>query len=385
MKTRSFQSGRLTIIAAALSAAGLAIWLTVSHHAGATTDSAPKESTGRNDAGHILVPDNSPLRKALQIQTVEEGSISIPFSLPATVEPDPVRFVRILTPLTGKITAIHKQLGDDVKPGDVLLSIDSADLAQAISDNDKARLAMTLARKNLDRQKEFDQSGLAAKRDLEQAQNDYEQALSEFQRAGQKLSQLGAKAGTAGQLSTGHTLAIRSPIAGKVIDFSAANGAYWNDSNAALMTVADISRVFITASAKEKDLPNLYAGQEVSIHFDAFPQPVSAKVQYVGDMLDPDTRTLKVRMLLQNPDRQLKPGMFAQAEFLGKAHQGIAVPATAVIQKGFTSKVFVELAKGEYESRVVRTGSQSGNRIEILSGLKGGEKIVTKDGVLLND
>jgi cobalt-zinc-cadmium efflux system membrane fusion protein len=349
--------------------------------AAADPDAAAPVPALRHDGARLVVPDASPLRRTLAVATLADETVAAPFTLPAVVEADPARLVKVLTPVTGRIVSIARRLGDEVRVGDVLFTIDSVDLAQAHADAAKAHAALALAQRNLARQRELDASEIAARRDLEQAQGDYEQAASEAARADARLAQLGAGKTAAG----GRVLAVRAPIAGRVVDLAAAAGGYWNDATAPLMTVADLSRVFVTANAQEKDLGRVYAGQSASVVFDAYPEPLEAKVGVVGALLDPDTRTVKVRIPCDNRDGRLKPGMFAEATFRGRPHQGVLVPMTAVVQSGFDTRTFVEVAPWQFEPRIVTLGPQIGERVEVLAGLKPGERVVTKDGVLLND
>ena len=124
----------------------------------------------------------------------------------------------------------------------------------------------------------------------------------------------------------------------------------------------------------------------VQVSLDAYPgQPLVGAVRYVGELLDPDTRRVKVRMRFDNRDGRLKPGMFAKATFLAKAHSGVLVPLTAVVQNGFNARVFVEVQPWRFEPRIVQLGPRVGDKVEIASGLKAGERVVIKDGVMLND
>lgn len=372
----------LALSLAGLGAIGLSSWGMLAPHAKESDPANEAQATVRHEGERLVIPEKSPLRKSLAVATVAEQAVAAPFNLPAVVEADPAKLVKVLPPLAGRIVSLNKRLGDEVKAGDVLFTIDSADLAQAISDAGKAQAALALTKRNLERQRELDKSEIAAKRDVEQAQNDYEQAVNESARANARLAQLGAKGPHTGD---GHVLAVRSPISGRVVDLNAATGGYWNDLTAPIMTVADLSKVFVTASAQEKDLGQIYAGQSVNVILDAYPEPLQAKVRFVSEMLDPDTRTVKVRMVFDNRDGLLKPGMFAQATFLARAHQGLLIPLTAVIQSGFYNRTFVEVAPWQFEARVVKLGAQIGERVEIVSGLKAGERIAVKEGVLLND
>lgn len=330
------------------------------------------------DGDLLRIPAQSPLRHSLQVDVLSEQPVAAPLVLPAVVEADPARLVRVLPPLAGRIVRINKQLGEAVKAGEVLFVIDAPEYAQAGADAQKAQSALTLAKRNLSRQRELDGSGIAVGRDLEQAQGDYEQAASEAARAQTRLRQAGG-----GQ--QGGALAVRSPISGRVVALAGAEGGYWNDATAAVMTVADLSRVFVSASAQEKDVAQLYVGQPAAVKLDAYPEPLNGKVAYVAELLDPDTRTVKVRLPFDNRDGRLKPGMFAEATLAGRAHPGLVVPMSAVIQSGFSSRAFVEVKPWQFAPRVVTLGAQLGEQVEVLSGLKAGDRVVVKDGVLLND
>jgi cobalt-zinc-cadmium efflux system membrane fusion protein len=344
---------------------------------------APEPVVSLVHEGDLLrIPEKSPLRSSLAVATLTEQTIAAPFVLPAVVEADPGRLFKATPPLAGRIIRLGKQLGDEVKIGDVLFVIDAPDLAQANADAQKAQSALNLAKYNLERQRELDKAELGVGRDLEQAQSDYEQAASEAARAGARLRQAGAKTGTS---YADGKLAVRSPLSGRVVELAAAEGSYWNDATAALMTVADLSQVFISANAQEKDLAQLYVGQQAIIKLDAFVDPLKGQVRYVGALLDTDTRTVKVRVPFDNRDGRLKPGMFAEATLLAHPHTGIAVPLAAIIQSGFNSRAYVEVKPWQFEPRNLKLGAQIGEQVEVLSGLKSGERIVVKDGVLLND
>jgi cobalt-zinc-cadmium efflux system membrane fusion protein len=354
----------------------------------AAPDVAVANDAGKPDAAlirkdnAISVPQTSPLRQALEVATVAETTVMRPITVPGVVEADPARLVKVVPPVAGRIERLHKRLGDSVRVGDALFTLDSADLAQATSDAGKAQAALALAEHNLARQQELVNAEIAPRKDLQQAQSDQAQAQSEMRRAQARLSQLGSSLGQ----GSGRQYTLKSPIAGHVIEQTGAQGGFWNDTNAPLMTIADLSKVWLSASVQEKDLAAVFVGQEARIALNAFPgETISGKVAYVGQMLDPDTRTVKVRVALDNAAGRLRPGMYASAVFSGAAHRAATVPATALIQDGFNTRVFVERAPWTYESRVIKTGPQIGSQVEIESGLAPGERIVVKDGVLLND
>ncbi|MYN47681.1 efflux RND transporter periplasmic adaptor subunit [Pseudoduganella sp. FT93W] len=365
-----------------LGAFGFITWNLPSLRAQAIPANTEAASALIHEGELLRIPENSPLRRTLAVAVLADQSIATPLTLPAVVEADPARVSKVLTPMAGRIVSLMKQLGDEVKVGDVLFTLDSPDFALANADAAKAQAALQLAKRSLERQRALDKSELAAQRELEQAQNDFEQASSEAARANARLAQTGAK--TAGALVGGH-LAVRAAMPGRVIELFAAAGGYWNDANAPLMTVADISKVYISANAQEKDLAQLFVGQQASIKLDAYPTQQSGQVRFVGEILDADTRTVKVRIPFDNRDGHLKPGMFGEATLFARAHTGILIPMTAVIQSGFSSRAFVETKPWHFTPRTLQLGAQVGEQVEVLSGLKAGDRIVTKDGVLLND
>jgi cobalt-zinc-cadmium efflux system membrane fusion protein len=179
---------------------------------------------------------------------------------------------------------------------------------------------------------------------------------------------------------------MRSPIAGRVVELSAARGAFWNDPNSPLMTVADLSTVWVVASAHEHQLAAISAGQPARITFDAYPgETFKGAVQDVGALLDPETRTVKLRIPLANASGVLRPGMFAKVQLEGAPRDAVLVPASALVQSGFKTRVFRLTGPWTFEAREVRTGAQIGELVEVLQGLAAGDRVVVKNAVLLND
>lgn len=328
-----------------------------------------------------MVPATSPLRETLVVAPVESRAVERPISAPGSIEALPDRLVKITTPVTGRVERLHRALGDSVRKGDALFTLDSSDLSSAYGDAAKAKAALNQAQRDLDRQKLLFEADIAARKDFEAAQLAQAQAESDAQVTQARLSQLSAS-----NPGSRRQFVLRSPMAGRVIEMMGAQGGYWNDITAPLMTVADLSTVSLTAAVAEKDLASVFVGQKAGVVLNAYPDlPLEGTVRYVGEVLDPDTRTVKVRLLLDNRDGRLRPGMFAKVVFAGASHPATVVPASAVLQSGLYTRVFVERAPFKFEARQVSVGASMGDRVEILSGLKAGERIVVKQGVLLND
>lgn len=377
-----FDTGRIEARARRAAAASLALLLAACGHGeDAAAGSAAPLFVHQGDA--IRVPEQSELRKYLVVAPAGQRSIQAPLNAPAVLEADPSRVASILPPVAGRITALHVHLGDAVKAGQPLLTIDSADLAQARADLQHAQIGLTQTKKALTREQDLADHHIAAQKDLEQAQADYGSAQSEYQRAAAVFTVLGLSPEST---DSPRQLTLRSPLAGRVSALNVAPGTYANDSNAALMTVSDVSTIWFTASVQEKDLAAVTPGEEIEAEVQSFPGEVfKGKVQFVSDQLDSDTRTIKVRVAHDNADGRLKPGMFAHLAFRAAARLAVMVPTTALIQQESRTLVYVETAPWTFQAREVKTGVHLGDDTEVVQGLSGGERIVARQGVLLND
>ena len=335
------------------------------------------------EGDRIIVPEGSSLRDKLSIEPAGEKAIQRTLVLPAVVEADPGRLVRVLPPLGGRITQLKVQLGERVTLGQPLAVLDSPDLAAAYADHERAQALLELARKNRDRIRDLAKFGGAATREALQAETDYLTADVEHQRADRRLRQIGVHPEAADQP---RTVTIVAPIAGSVVDLAVAPGAYWNDPNAALMTVADLSSVWVTANVPEKDTALISKGQPVEVVFAAYPDEIfRGKVLFVSDVLEPDTRRTKVRIEFENPDTRLKPNMFANVSFFTPMETVITVPTTTLVMANNGDRAFVEVEPWTFVARRVEINFQQGNLAVIKSGLAAGERVVVRGGVLLND
>ena len=338
-----------------------------------------------HDGVFVDVPEASPLRKSLQVATVETVSIETPISAPGTIEAFPEKLVKITAPLAGRIVKLHRSLGDRVKAGEALFTLDSADLSAAYGDSTKTASALRQARQDLDRQKNLFDEGIASRKDYEASQLAYRAAESDARVSAAKLAQLGAS-----NPQSPREYQLRSPIAGQVLEISAAQGGYANDVNAPVMTIADLSTVYMSGNVSEKDIAAVFVGQKARIVLNAYPNaPVEGKVKYLGGVLDTETRTVKVGVVIDNRDGRFRPGMFAKVVFSGASRPAVVVSPAAIVQSGLYSRVFVEKTPYHYEPRIVTVGGTVGSgdaqRIEITTGLQAGDKVVVKEGVLLND
>jgi cobalt-zinc-cadmium efflux system membrane fusion protein len=265
----------------------------------------------------------------------------------------------------------------------VLATIDSPDLAQAYDDYDKAADALALTSKNLERQQGQVELGTASTRDLDQARSDRAQAAAEFGRAQARLRVLHAPADP--QHRPGF-LALTAPASGSITTLAIAPGNMINDPTQPLMTVADLSSVWVTALVPEKDLGAVAKDQDVEVVLNAYPERVlRGKVSFVSDVLESDSRRDKVRIPFANPDTTLKPNMFATVTLMGSPQSRIVLPTSALLMNNDRTTVFVATAPWTFERRVVETQLNEGSTVTVEKGLDPGEQVVVQGGILLND
>jgi membrane fusion protein, heavy metal efflux system len=349
-----------------------------------TAQAVPRAQAPFSRVGNrIIVPPESLLRSQLVVADVTAKDVSRSLVLPAMVESDPARTVKVLPPVTGRVVELKVQLGERVVEGQDLAVIDSGDLAQAYSDVEKAQSSTTLTKKALDRQLGLLKIGGGAIKDREQAESDYAQAVAELDRAQTRLRSIGV---SAEQIAKSRLLTMKAPVTGSLIDLQIAPGAFLNDMTAAAMTIANLNTIWVTANVPEKDISFVFTGQTVNVMFPAYPDKVfSGKVLFVSDVIEPDTRRNKVRIAFDNPDKLMKPNMFANTTFVAPSVSRLIVPTSALLMTNDRTSVFVEVADWAFERRDVEVAYQEGPTAAVKAGLKPGERIVVKGAVRLND
>jgi cobalt-zinc-cadmium efflux system membrane fusion protein len=349
--------------------------------AGKAADTGPAMMVRRGN--QIVIPESSPLRKRLTVTPAHAEAVSAKLVLPAVVESDPARTAAVLTPLGGRVVEIKVALGDRVHQGQVLAVIDSPDLGQAFDDNDKAADAAQLTQKNLTRQEEQFKLGTASNRDLDQARSDNAQASSEYARTQARLKVLGVSAERR-QHST--ALSVQAPVSGSVTTLTIARGNMINDPTQPIMTVADLSTVWVTALVPEKDVAAVAKDQDAEVSLSAYPGRVlHGKVLFISDIIEPDSRRDKLRIAFPNADVSLKPNMFATVTLVGPKETRVILPTSALLMNNDRTSVFVATAPWTFERRVVEAQLEEGPTVTLGSGVKDGEQVVVKGGILLND
>lgn len=333
-----------------------------------------------SDNSVSAVSEKQPQDKPIRFVQASEQSLPETLDLAAKVQADPTKVFRIFPPISGRILELKVKPGDPVQRGEALAVLDSSDAATARSDFAKAKVEAQRAANAADREKTLFEHGAAAEKDYIDARALSETAAAELARARQRLEILNIS-----PTATTDSLPLLSPAAGVVLNVSAAPGELSRSLETAdpLVTIADLSTVWIVGDVYEKDITKIERGKLVTVTCDAYPgRQWTGHVDSLFGAIDPATRTLKLRVALHNGDQRLKPEMFAAIHVRVGTHKVVVVPATAIIHEGQATTVFVE-SGGKPELQKVTTGQTVDGQVEIVSGLQPGQQVVVDGAELL--
>jgi len=300
--------------------------------------------------------------------------------------------VGVFTPVAGRVTKIRVDLGQPISVGTPLAEIDSPDFAQALANARTAVGNLAAADKAYTRSKELLEHGAAALKDVEAAQAAFVAAVAERDRSEAVLANYGGN-----DKSTNAVYLLRSPIAGVVVDKNINPG---QELRADLMlanaptlfmpsfVVSDPTKLWLQVDVAESDLPSLQKGQRLQISSRAFPgRMFDGLLDNIGATMDPSTRTVKVRGIVNNPDKMLKAEMYVLVDVVESSAQagslGVEISSKALFMKGDDSFVFLEDSPGTYERKQVKVGIEKDNKVPIYEGVNPGQKVVTEGALLL--
>ncbi len=344
-------------------------------HKGAPEAADPPRDVPTFDGQWIRYSDGFATRSGLAFAKVETGSLSPTDNVTGTVTFDPQKVAVIGARMPGRLRTINKFVGDEVKATDVLAELESTELGQAQTSLQSAQAHLAAAKANETREAQLAEARVSAKRDAELAHATAEAAKADFIAAQQRVNALGG--GSGGTLGV---MRITSPIAGKIIDAPMSRGQSV-DASAMLFRVADLSQVWIELAVFERELSTMHPGDRVEIT----PQGNTSKtlegrIAHVGDVIDRDTRSGDVRVVVENTERLLRPGqsVLAKIHTLNKPTAGFLLPREALTMVDGKPTVFVVREPGAVEPRTVTIGAEDGVRVEIATGLSAGETVVSK-------
>jgi cobalt-zinc-cadmium efflux system membrane fusion protein len=285
-------------------------------------------------------------------------------------------------PFPARIAEIKARAGDWVRPGDPLVVLQSEEVGEAAAAFYSANADHELAQVTFERESQLFENGVGARKNLSSAEASLRIAEATLNAAEKKLHVLGFTEDQIQVLSDSHqvnpVITLYAPIAGKVVQNDMVLGGMVEEATEILI-IMDPSRLWVAAEIYEKDIALLKSGQDVAVTVPAYPgDTFHGVITYVGDILDPDTRTITVRTEVNNAESKLKPGMFADLTIeLSTNGTALVVPTAAVLDDGGEHLVFVRRDASRFEPRHVTLGSRENGFVEITSGVEAGEEVVT--------
>jgi len=311
-------------------------------------------------------------------RTTKVESRQMPTVLTAngTITPDVNRTIHVTSLGGGRVAELKVKLGDAVQKGQTLLIISSPDLASAFSDYQKAVADEQLSKRALDRAQLLYDRGAIAEKDLQTAQDAEQKALVDVRTTEQRVRVLGGDPAHPSSM-----IDLRAPITGTIVEQNVAGfeGIKSLDNTPNLFTIADLSQVWVVCDVFENDLGDVHIGDPAEIRLNAFPERIlKGTVTDISRVLDPATRTAKVRIVLRNGDGQLRPGMFAVATFRSrKTRPGLVVPGTAVMRLHDKDWIFRHESNNRYRRVEVQvSGATQDGMQEIRSGVNPDDEVV---------
>jgi cobalt-zinc-cadmium efflux system membrane fusion protein len=382
---------RSTVSLAVLAASALALAACGSRAATRADTGAPPTAA----PNIVALPVDSPMLAQIRRDSVK--LVDLPTDelvAPGKIEANPNRVSKVVLPVTGRVASVFVKVGDAVRKDQPLLTIVSSDADSAMSADLSAQAGVTQAeaavgksQADFDRVSDlFEHNAIANKEVLNagsalaQAKALLEQARAAREQAIRRLAVLGLQPGQFGQ-----QVVVPSPLAGKVLELTIVPGEYRNDTNASVMTIADLSTVWVTSQVPESYIRFVQVGEEVEISLVAYPGEVfTGRVSRIADVVDPQTRTVKVQAQMDNAGGRFRPEMYGTIHHIESIAKTPVLPAGAIVENTDGRRiVFVETAPGRFEPRQVSIGKRTADLVRIASGVAPGDTVVVDGAMLL--
>ena len=333
---------------------------------------APGEHNGE---GAVSLTEEQARKEGIKTEIVEFRSVASAIQLTASIVANQDRLAHIAPRVSGKLVRVHASLGDRVKTGQVLAHVDSIEIGSANSEYLQAKSAADLAQSNRTRAERLNAEQIISQKDYLVARSEVERADASLRAARDRLRILGVGLPVPGG-SASSVYPLTAPFAGTIIAKEAVLGELVQPDKP-VFSIADLSTVWIEANLFEKDLARVRTGAKASVVVGAYAdQRFPGTLTYISDTVEAESRTVKARIEVPNPQARLKPGMFATAYLDTVSTQAaIAVPSEAIVLLDGKASVFVE-ENGRYVPRAVAAGTGGGTVVPIVEGLSPGESVV---------
>lgn len=329
------------------------------------------------------------LRERLSLGVPELQEVSDTYEVAGRIEADATRLARVGSPVRGRITDLLVLEGEHVRRGQPLATLYSTDLSDTQFGFIKAVSQQQLNERSAERGKQLLDADVIGTAELQRRQAEVLQANAEVAALRQQLDALGMTDAALKKLESTRKInsqyQVMASISGTVLDRSVTIGQIVQPAEIAFL-IADLSNVWVIADVPEQAAGDVHIGKQVEAGLAAFPgEKIHGKLSFVGATVNPQTRTVRVRMDLGNPKGRYKPDMLATVTLEGRPMQRLTVPTTAVVREGDTDNIFVQVAPNTFVLRQVTLGMESGDRRVLMSGITKGEHVVLDGAFHLNN
>lgn len=322
----------------------------------------------------------------VQVVTVEPTKLKRTLRLTGTVAYNAFKTTPVITQVGGPVSRILAVPGQQVKAGQPMLDVSSPDYAQLLDSYLKAADSYRLAQKYYARAQDLYQHHAIALRDLEQAESDRNQAQADMNAAEQGMKILGIKnPADLAKAPSSAQIPVLAPISGEVVERMVSPGQVVQAGQTQAFTISDMSTVWVLASIYQADLAYVHSGDDVVVQTDAYPDKFHGRISYISPALDPNTRTLQARIVVDNPGEKLKKDMYCTVTVTaGVLSNALAVPNASVLRDD-NNQPFVYVASGanQFGRRDVELGEAQDGRTQILKGISVGDRIVGDGSLFL--
>jgi cobalt-zinc-cadmium efflux system membrane fusion protein len=343
----------------------------------AATKKEGHEKKDGHKKGIVLSPE-ALQNLGIKVEAVTLQSLPATIRLTANIAHNLDRMFHVTPRVRGRVVEVYASIGNAVGAGSQLALLDSTEIGEARAEYTKALALLELAKSNVEREQRLFEQKISPQKDLLAAHADERRAEAEVRMLHEKLRLYGlADSEINGANTAPSRYMVRAPGPGVVVE-KEITPAEVIEAGRKVFTISDLSTVWILVNIFEKDLARVSKDSAVKIQTDAYPDEIFAgKVAYIGDIVDPQNRTVPLRVAVANPNRRLKPGMFATAEVVtGEASvQAIVIPSSAIQRIEGRPAAFVQRENGSFVKRDLELGRELGDRVEVKSGLKEGDPV----------
>ncbi len=322
----------------------------------------------------------------VQVVTVAPTTLTRTLRLTGAVEYNAFKTTPVITQVGGPVSRILVVPGQHVREGEPMLQVTSPDYSQLLDTYLKARDTFRVADKNYARAQDLYQHNAIAERDLLQAESDRNQAQADLNASEQAMKILGIKnPDDLVKAPSSAEIPVIAPITGEVVERLVSPGQVMQAGQTQAFTISDMSTVWVLANVYQNDLADVKVGDDVVVQTDAYPNSFHGRISYISAALDPNTRTLQARIVVDNPGEKLKRDMYCTVTVTAGAFQkAIAVPDAAVLRNDENQPfVYVESGANQFGRRSVEIGQSLNGQTQIMSGLSAGDKVVGDGSLFL--